>query len=283
MKLAMKIFGGVSLLALVMGTHELTSDAGENKKEAELVDSNKSFTQHEYDLSKYASPFPTDITTPLTHQEVMDKLDEMEEEHLAKERHEREQALLANKKAMEKAEAERVAKEKAEQEAIAVAQAEKEKAKQDKANTEVAKAEEKVEVKSESNNVVSTSSSSESSSQVASSRLLAQLVESEAKGEPYEGKVAVAEVVLNRVASSNFPNSIEGVVYQSGQFQVVSNGSINNAPTASSIQASNQALNGSNTAQGALFFYNSQIATDRWQDSLRTVTVIGRHTFKTNQ
>lgn len=110
--------------------------------------------------------------------------------------------------------------------------------------------------------------------------LLSRLVTAEARNEPYVGKVAVAEVVMNRMNSEEFPDTLEGVVYQSGQFQVVSNGTINEPATDISIQATKEAINGSNYSQGALFFYNSAIATDRWLDTLKTITVIGQHTFK---
>lgn len=177
-----------------------------------------------------------------------------------------------------KAEEERLRKE---EEARQLAQAKAEAEAKRIADAEKAKAEEARQLaiaQAEKEKKVETSSSSQGS-QPASSYLLAQLVESEATGEPYAGKVAVAEVVLNRVKDGGFPNSIEGVIYQSGQFQVVSNGRINMTPTQESINASNEALAGSNYTYGALFFYNAAIATNRWQDSLRTTTVIGSHTF----
>lgn len=176
-------------------------------------------------------------------------------------------------------EARQLAQAKAEAEAKRIADAEKAKAEEAR-QLAIAQAEEE---KQEAEAVVEEkkveSSSTSQGSQPASSYLLAQLVESEATGEPYAGKVAVAEVVLNRVKDGGFPNSIEGVIYQSGQFQVVSNGRINMTPTQESINASNEALAGSNYTYGALYFYNSATATDRWQDSLRTTTVIGSHTF----
>lgn len=109
--------------------------------------------------------------------------------------------------------------------------------------------------------------------------LMAQAVEAEAKDEPYSGKVGVAEVIRNRVNSTDFPNSIEGVIYQQGQFQVVSNGTIHNEPTQEAIQAVQEALNGSNRVQGATFFYNPEIATLRYQDTRETLEVIGNHYF----
>lgn len=131
---------------------------------------------------------------------------------------------------------------------------------------------------SSSNTGISSTERKENSSEKVN--LLARLVNSEARGEPYEGKIAVAEVVLNRMESPEFPNSMRGVIYQDGQFQVVSNGSIYNSPSETSVEAARQALAGTNHSQGALFFYNYQIATDRWLDTLPTITVIGQHTFK---
>lgn len=109
--------------------------------------------------------------------------------------------------------------------------------------------------------------------------LLAQITEAEAKGEPYIGKVAVAEVVLNRVKSPDFPNNVSDVVFQENQFEPVRNGTIANTPSEESFRAAYEALNGSNYAQGALFFWNESIAKNRWQETLTTVTVIGNHTF----
>jgi N-acetylmuramoyl-L-alanine amidase len=110
--------------------------------------------------------------------------------------------------------------------------------------------------------------------------LMARLVRAEATGEPYAGKVAVAYVVLNRVDSSQFPDSIKSVIYQSGQFSPVSNGQINVTADAESVRAVKEALTADRTDSESLFFYNSRTATSRWLDSRETVTVIGNHTFK---
>ncbi|WML40001.1 cell wall hydrolase [Neobacillus sp. OS1-2] len=111
--------------------------------------------------------------------------------------------------------------------------------------------------------------------------LLARLVRAEAQNEPYQGKVAVACVVLNRVDSVSFPNTIKEVIYQKGQFQPVQNGQIDKPADADSIKAVHEAMNGSrNIAAGSLFFYNPAIATSRWLDSRSTTLVIGRHVFK---
>lgn len=111
--------------------------------------------------------------------------------------------------------------------------------------------------------------------------LLARLVRAEAESEPYQGKVAVACVVLNRVDSSAFPNTIKEVIYQKGQFQPVRNGEINKPADEDSIKAVNEALKEKrNIAAKSLFFYNPAIATSRWLDSRATTLVIGHHVFK---
>lgn len=110
-------------------------------------------------------------------------------------------------------------------------------------------------------------------------RLLAKCVYAEARGEPYKGQVAVAAVVLNRVASSSFPNTVSGVIYQSGAFTCVDNGSINNTPDSSCIRAALDALNGWDPTGGCLYYYNPKTAVDKWIFSRTVQTVIGRHSF----
>ncbi|WP_342043560.1 cell wall hydrolase [Bacillus sp. OTU2372] len=111
--------------------------------------------------------------------------------------------------------------------------------------------------------------------------LLARLVRAEAESEPYQGKVAVACVVLNRVASSSFPNSIKEVIYQRGQFQPVRNGEINQPADEDSIRAVQEAMDEKcDVAAGSLFFYNPATATNRWLDTRATTLVIGHHVFK---
>lgn len=111
--------------------------------------------------------------------------------------------------------------------------------------------------------------------------LLAQLVEAEAGNQSFEGRVAVANVVLNRVASGKFPNSIEAVIYQSGQFSPITDGAINNVPTAESIRAVQVAVNAGGSPYGALYFYNPATAGGQaWFNALETTNVIGNHVFK---
>lgn len=111
--------------------------------------------------------------------------------------------------------------------------------------------------------------------------MLARLVRAEAQTESFEGKVAVACVVLNRVEHPQFPDSIQDVIYAPGQFQPVQNGEINKPADEESIKAVNAALTEQRQlAAGALFFYNPAIATSRWLDSRTTTAVIGAHVFK---
>ncbi|WP_226669810.1 cell wall hydrolase [Metabacillus litoralis] len=111
--------------------------------------------------------------------------------------------------------------------------------------------------------------------------LLARIVRAEAQSEPFEGKVAVASVVLNRVESPKFPNTIKEVIYQRGQFQPVANGQVNKPADQESIKAAQAALSDMrHIAKGSLFFYNPDIATSRWLDSRETTVVIGQHVFK---
>jgi N-acetylmuramoyl-L-alanine amidase len=111
--------------------------------------------------------------------------------------------------------------------------------------------------------------------------LLARLVRAEAQTEPFEGKVAVACVVLNRIESSQFPDTLKEVIYAPRQFQPVSNGAINKPADEESINAVIAALTQQREmAPGALFFYNPSIATSRWLDTRETTLVIGQHVFK---
>jgi N-acetylmuramoyl-L-alanine amidase len=113
--------------------------------------------------------------------------------------------------------------------------------------------------------------------------LLARLVEAEAKGEPYEGKVAVATVVLNRVESPQFPNTVTEVINEvvghAYAFTPVQNGAINNLASAESIQAVEEALKREDTLNDSIFFYNPKIATDQWIRSRQIVETIGNHVF----
>lgn len=111
--------------------------------------------------------------------------------------------------------------------------------------------------------------------------LLERLVHAEAKGEPYEGKVAVAVVVLNRIDSNEFPDTVSEVINQDKQFTPVSNGKINKPAGESSKKAVEEALHTDRSlVTESLYFYNPETATSRWLDDKVTTEVIGNHVFK---
>lgn len=111
------------------------------------------------------------------------------------------------------------------------------------------------------------------------SYLLARLVHGEARGEPYTGKVAVAAVVLNRVRSAAFPNTISGVIFQSGAFDCVRDGQIWLTPDSESIRAANDALAGWDPTAGCVYYYNPATATSSWIWSREVRLSIGAHSF----
>lgn len=111
-------------------------------------------------------------------------------------------------------------------------------------------------------------------------KLVARIINAEASTQPYEGKIAVGNVILNRVASPKFPDTIKDVIFQKGQFSPVSDGSINKEPNPESVQAAKDVMNGKRTiGTDALFYYNPNICTNRWIFTRRTITKIGDHVF----
>ena len=124
-----------------------------------------------------------------------------------------------------------------------------------------------------------TLSSSQSSQSSGDLDLLAKIVYAEARGEPYSGQVAIAAVVLNRVESPSFPNTIAGVIYQPYAFTAVSDGQINLTPNSTAYKAAQDALNGWDPTYGCLYYYNPATATSSWIWSRQTVVTIGNHTF----
>lgn len=125
----------------------------------------------------------------------------------------------------------------------------------------------------------SSSSSGGSTSDSSNVNLLARLIYGEARGEPYTGQVAVGAVVLNRVKSSSFPNTIAGVIYQSGAFDVVADGQINMTPNQTAIKAARDALNGWDPSYGAIYYFNPKTATNKWIWSRPHTVTIGNHRF----
>ncbi|MFW5986195.1 MAG: spore cortex-lytic enzyme, partial [Halanaerobiales bacterium] len=110
-------------------------------------------------------------------------------------------------------------------------------------------------------------------------QLIARLVHAEARGEPYEGQVAVAAVLLNRVESASFPNSVSSVIYQPLAFESVANGQFNLPPTQQNLKAARSALNGWDPTHGAVFFWNPSKPVNRWIWSRQIVRRIGSHVF----
>lgn len=121
-------------------------------------------------------------------------------------------------------------------------------------------------------------SSSSSSSDL---QLMARAINGEARGEPYEGQVAVGAVILNRVKSSKFPNTIAGVIYQSGAFTAVADGQINVPIKEGStvLKAAQDALNGWDPTGGAIYYFNPNTATNKWIWSRPLIKTIGKHRF----
>ena len=118
-------------------------------------------------------------------------------------------------------------------------------------------------------------------SNVSNVQLLARAINGEARGETYEGQVAVGAVILNRVAHSSFPNTIAGVIYQPGAFTAVSDGQINVAIEESStvVKAARDALNGWDPTEGAIYYFNPDTATNKWIWSRPIIKTIGKHRF----
>ncbi len=109
--------------------------------------------------------------------------------------------------------------------------------------------------------------------------LLAKCIYAEGRGESYTGQVAIGAVIMNRVKSPSFPNTIAGVVYQQGAFTAVTDGQINLEPNETAYNAARDAMNGWDPTYGCLYYYNPAVATSAWIFNRQTVTVIGKHVF----
>ena len=109
--------------------------------------------------------------------------------------------------------------------------------------------------------------------------LLARLIYGEARGESYVGQVAVGAVVMNRIKSASFPNTMSGGIYQSYAFTAVADGQINLTPNATAKKAAQDAMNGWDPSYGALYYYNPATATSSWIFSRKTTVTIGNHVF----
>ena len=109
---------------------------------------------------------------------------------------------------------------------------------------------------------------------------LSRIIYAESGNQPLDGKIAVGNVVLNRVASPRFPNSVYEVIFQRNQFTPAANGSINRTPSAESVVAAKLCLDGANTAGSALYFVNPTVAPGSWASRNRPyVATIGAHAF----
>ena len=132
-----------------------------------------------------------------------------------------------------------------------------------------------------SNDVGEQNISYAASSNTSDIQLMARAINGEARGEPYEGQVAVGAVILNRVKSSQFPNTIAGVIYQPGAFTAVADGQIN-VPIeegSSVYKAAKDAINGWDPTGGCIYYFNPDTATNKWIWSRPHVKTIGKHRF----
>lgn len=120
------------------------------------------------------------------------------------------------------------------------------------------------------------SSASTASNDVA---LLARLISAEARGEPYSGQVAVGAVVLNRIEHPSFPNTMSGVIYQSGAFTCMVDGQFDEPVADSAYKAARDAMNGWDPSGGAIYYFNPNTATSSWIWSRPLIVTIGKHRF----
>jgi len=127
--------------------------------------------------------------------------------------------------------------------------------------------------------IMQSSNSGSSTNNSSNVNLLARAIYGEARGESYTGQVAVGAVIMNRVRSSKFPNTISGVIYQSGAFDAVSDGQINLTPDATAKKAAQDALNGWDPTYGAIYYFNPNTATNDWIWSRPMTVTIGKHRF----
>ena len=133
----------------------------------------------------------------------------------------------------------------------------------------------------DNSNETGISKAASGSSNASDIQLMARAINGEARGEPYEGQVAVGAVILNRVKDSRFPNTIAGVIYQSGAFTAVSDRQIN-APLAEDstvYKAAQDAMNGWDPTGGCVYYFNPNTATNKWIWSRPHVITIGKHRF----
>lgn len=110
--------------------------------------------------------------------------------------------------------------------------------------------------------------------------LMARTIHGEARGEPYMGQVAVGAVIINRILSNKFPDTIKGVIYQKNQFTAVTDGQIHYTPNNTAYRAAREALNGIDPTMGSLYYYNPKTAQNKsWFNSRKAIVNIGAHVF----
>ncbi len=109
--------------------------------------------------------------------------------------------------------------------------------------------------------------------------LLARIISAEARGEPYEGQVAVGAVIMNRLEHPSFPNTLSGVIYQNGAFTAIVDGQFYEEVTQSAYRAAKEALDGVDPTGGAIYYYNPTTATNKWIRTRPIIYVIGEHVF----
>lgn len=110
-------------------------------------------------------------------------------------------------------------------------------------------------------------------------QLMATIISAEARGEPYQGQVAVGAVIMNRIAHPSFPNTLSGVIYQEGAFSCLYDGGVNAPVADSAYTAAREAINGCDPTGGAIYYYNPAKTTNKWIWSRQVVAVIGAHNF----
>lgn len=125
------------------------------------------------------------------------------------------------------------------------------------------------------------SSGASGSASNADAQLLGRIISAEARGEPYEGQVAVGAVILNRIESPSFPDTLSGVIYQEGAFTAIVDGQFNEPIAEISIKAAKDALNGQDPTGGAIYYFNPAKTSNQWMRSRPVVKTIGKHLFCT--
>ncbi len=125
----------------------------------------------------------------------------------------------------------------------------------------------------------SSSNNSNSSFNSSDYDLLARIISAEARGEPYQGQVAVGAVILNRIEHPSFPDTMSGVIYQKGAFSCLQDGQFYEPIADSAYKAATDAINGYDPSGGAIYYYNPAKSTNKWIFSRKIITTIGKHRF----